>query len=140
MRRILECGMTITLRANALLKRLKKACVICRVDKTTQNLCIMFKDILEELRSQSVYASKDENDVFTSEVDILDRHKTFMHDQGHKYVFINCRMRMLRSNAIKTPLVQDLLFGDLLAKIYCWFKNPIGCSLFPCFTCSPARK
>ena len=57
-------------------------------------------------------ANEDENDVFTSEVNILDRHKTFiMHNQGHKDVVYKLPYAYLTVKCHKDPIGSRFIVG-----------------------------
>ena len=69
------------------IKKLRKDFVICRVAKTTHNLCVMCKELYNWKFTPIVEKKTKRNSLFTSEEDILEKHKTFMREQGlNKFV------------------------------------------------------
>ena len=101
------------------IKKLRKNFVICRVDKTTHNLCVMCKELYKwklskELRSKEIYTDAGEeegNGLLTSEADILERHKAFMQEQGYKKFVPKLPYAYLTVKCHKDPIGSRFIVG-----------------------------
>ena len=101
------------------IKKLRKDFVICRVDKTTHNLCVMCKELYKwklskELRSEEIYTDAGEeegNGLLTSEADILERHKAFMQEQGYKKFVPKLPYAYLTVKCHKDPIGSRFIVG-----------------------------